>query len=212
MHANPPDAKSGGPVRVDIFATCPLKAVTLKTKPGNVPAIFQDSGRVLLQVPIEFKGHESIDISWFKAAQQNLTATDYGSRCFPCQRDGLCSSQTQLREALKNLQTIPKIIKAPWLGEWQFMVLYAFYKQEDGVVRTRMFRGIWEDAATGAAASTLGSWLGKQKGRGMWRIGIVQGVEVGRRSDIEVQVEVGSDGEVKKIELGGEVMEGSVAV
>ncbi|KAF5353986.1 hypothetical protein D9756_007070 [Leucocoprinus leucothites] len=249
MHDNPPDAAPDAPVRADIFTTeqeLPFaghptvgsswyllagpgsvgkerKAITLKTKAGPIRAVLQESGRVLEQVPLDFKEHEPIQISWFKSAQPNLQATDFASGVDG--KDAVASVvkgvnfvllRVNSEEALKNLQTVPGIIDIPWLGEWQgFVALYAFYEREDGVVRTRFFRDTWEDAATGAAASTLGGWLGKRKGEGKWKIEIVQGVEVGRRSEIEVQVEVGSDGNVKKVELGGEavlVMEGAIVV
>jgi len=99
------------------------------------------------------------------------------------------------------------------------MAVYAFLveSEEDRVVklRTRMFHGPLEDPATGSAASELSAYLASQRGEGKWGFEIVQGVEMGRRSDIGVEVEVGEGGVVKRIVLGGgavEVMHGQVSV
>jgi len=60
----------------------------------------------------------------------------------------------------------------------------------------------------------LGGWLAKtRKGEGKHMFNILQGVEMGRKSEIGVTVEIRKDGEIEKIELGGaavEVMEGSL--
>jgi len=50
-----------------------------------------------------------------------------------------------------------------------------------------------------------------RKRQGNWTFEVVQGVEMGRRSEIMVSVEVNTDGEIHRIDLGGaavEVMEG----
>lgn len=86
------------------------------------------------------------------------------------------------------------------------------------VVRTRMFiRGI-EDPATGSAASALSGYLAKQevatKGQSCrWKV--VQGVEMGRRSEIGVQVERSQDQREMQITLSGTavvVSEGTIRV
>ncbi|KAF5353988.1 hypothetical protein D9756_007072 [Leucocoprinus leucothites] len=246
MHDNAPDASPDTPVKIDIFtpekelpfAGNPTvgaswylltksggrrKDVTLTTKAGKVPAILQDSGRVRLQVPVDFKEHNPIQLAWLKSAQPDLQVMDYASGADGAETvasivKGMTFVLLRLNseDALSRFKGHAGKIEVPWLGEWQGLVgLYAFYEREDGVVRTRVFFGTIEHPAAGSAASTLAGWLGKRKGPGKWNFEIVQGVEVGRRSEIEVQVEVGSDGEVNKMELGGEaveVMEGSIAV
>jgi len=197
------------------------KEITLKTKAGDVPVLSQGGGRVRIQVPIDFKEHKPIQLSSFKSAQQGLQAMDYangldGEEVVTSIVKGATFVLLRLNseDALKKLQVNPERIKVPWLGEWQGPVaLFAFYEREDGVVRARMMLGTWEDPACGAGSSALGGWLGKRKGAGSWKIEIIQGVEIGRRSEIEVHVEIGGDGEVKKLELGGaavEVAEGSI--
>ena len=79
-------------------------------------------------------------------------------------------------------------------------------------LRTRMVEGRFEDAATGSASCALGCVLALQ-GRGK-RFDMVQGVEMGRRSEIGVQVEL-EQGKVARVELRGqavEVMQGSLRV
>ena len=51
--------------------------------------------------------------------------------------------------------------------------------------------------------------------RASWKILITQGVEMGRRSEIEVNVKITEGGDIGSIQLGGsvcEVMEGNIVV
>uniref|UniRef100_A0A0W0EYZ0 Diaminopimelate epimerase-like protein n=1 Tax=Moniliophthora roreri TaxID=221103 RepID=A0A0W0EYZ0_MONRR len=80
-------------------------------------------------------------------------------------------------------------------------------KRLDGKIRTRMFDGPVEDPATGSAASTLAVYLARKWGtHGTREFDIVQGVEIGRRSEIGVRVELGDDAVVKKVELAGKAV------
>ncbi|KAJ3573491.1 hypothetical protein NP233_g2401 [Leucocoprinus birnbaumii] len=246
IHENLPDAAHDSSVKIDIFtpekelpfAGNPTigtswhlmtmyggrrKEITLTTKAGDIPATLQDSGRIYLQVPVDFKEHDPIQLSWLKSAQPDLHTADYssggdGTEIVASIVKGMTFVLLKLNseDALRRFKGHTQKLEVPWLGEWQGLVgLYAFYVREDGVVRTRVFFQTIEHPAAGSAASTLAGWLGKEKGPGKWRFEIIQGVEVGRRSEIEVQVEVGSDGEVNRMDLGGdvvEVMEGSIAI
>ncbi|KAL9709590.1 hypothetical protein Ac2012v2_007329, partial [Leucoagaricus gongylophorus] len=239
MYNTPPDALSDIPVKIDIFTTeeeLPFaghptvgsswylltksagkerKQITLRTKAGDIPAILQDSGKVRLQIPVDYKEHKSIELPWFRSAQSDLQIMDYasgigGKEAVASIVKGMNFVLLKLNseDALRKLKGVTRRIEVPWLGEWQGLIgLYAFYEDGDGVVRTRMFLETLEDPATGSAASTLAGWLGKRKGPGRWRFEIIQGVEMGRRSDIETHVEIGVDGEVSKVELGGEAVE-----
>ncbi|KAF9447353.1 Diaminopimelate epimerase-like protein [Macrolepiota fuliginosa MF-IS2] len=199
------------------------QGVTLKTKAGNISAVLQGGGRVRLQVPVDFGEHAPFHLSLFKSAQSRLHEADYangldGAEPVVSIVKGMTFVLLKLNseDALKKLRATAERVEVPWLGEWQGLVaLYAFYERDDRVLRTRMFLGALEDPATGSAASALGGYLGKRKGPGKWRFEIVQGVEMGRRSDIEVQVDIGSDGEIERIELGGgavKVIEGSISL
>jgi PhzF family phenazine biosynthesis protein len=196
--------------------------ITLKTKAGEIP-VLRDSQRVVLQVPIKFKVHTPYKHPSLKGHQFKLKEHDYvngidGGEALASIVKGMSFILLQLtsEDALAALQPYREPFHSNDLGEWAgFVGVYAFFEREDGVVRTRMFEGSLEDPATGSAASTLGGWLGKRKGPGKWAIEIVQGVEMGRKSDITVIVEVGADGEVSRIDLGGsavEVIEGWITV
>lgn len=105
-------------------------------------------------------------------------------------------------------------------GSWGhgFVARYYFVRQtvvaamEDGTrtetVRARMVELGFEDPATGSAAAALACWLAQGGEVERVRVRVAQGVEIGRRSEIEVEVltaEGGEDGrrEVKEVRLGG---------
>jgi PhzF family phenazine biosynthesis protein len=198
------------------------KEIILKTKAGNMPAALLDSGRVRVKIPTDFKEHHAIALPLYKSAQTNLRGIDYanatdGAEAVASIVKGVTYVLLRLNSesALEKLQGVSGRIELPGLGEWQgFVGLYAYYEHQNGNVRARMFMGNLEDPATGSAAATLGGWLGRRKGSGKWTFEVIQGVEMGRRSEIEVFVEIGEDGRVEGIELSGnavEVAEGSIA-
>ncbi|GAB7348370.1 hypothetical protein MBLNU459_g6808t1 [Dothideomycetes sp. NU459] len=80
-------------------------------------------------------------------------------------------------------------------------------------LRTRMVEGSFEDPATGSASCGLAAMLAMQeKLDGRTRFDLVQGVEMGRRSEIGVEL-VMKDGQVATMELIGKavpVMQGKV--
>jgi trans-2,3-dihydro-3-hydroxyanthranilate isomerase len=77
----------------------------------------------------------------------------------------------------------------------------------DGVIRSRMYAptlGIMEDPATGSAAAAFGGYLAWRSAKhdGMLKFLIHQGVEMGRPSRLEVEVDV-TGGTVKGVRVGG---------
>lgn len=114
-----------------------------------------------------------------------------------------------------------------WAAEGSTVGFFFFVKDghtEDGStkLRTRMLLGSLEDPATGSASSTLAAYLAihepgngtKSATRGVHESHMVQGVEMGRRSEIGVKVIVEND-RINKIILRGSavsVMEGSLVV
>ncbi|KAJ5175450.1 uncharacterized protein N7482_001327 [Penicillium canariense] len=85
------------------------------------------------------------------------------------------------------------------------------------VIRTRMILGSLEDPATGSAASGLASYLALTEGSTgqECRYHFVQGVEMGRRSDIGVQVVLGVERNIEQVVLTGtavQVSEGTISV
>ncbi|RJE27398.1 phenazine biosynthesis protein [Aspergillus sclerotialis] len=84
------------------------------------------------------------------------------------------------------------------------------------VIRTRAILGNLEDPATGSAASGLASYLSLMEGRaGEYQYDIVQGVEMGRRSEIGIGVTVNGETKIETVELKGsavKVSEGSIVL
>ncbi|KAJ7100755.1 hypothetical protein B0H15DRAFT_460237 [Mycena belliarum] len=201
--------------------------VTLRTKAGDIPVERGTGTGVRLRVPIDYKVHPSLTIPSVKTQQPQLADADYvnGAGAEPCA--SIVKGMTFLlvaltsEDALARLQPYPTRLAIPdqaaVLGAWGvgFAGIYAFVERADGVLRVRMFDGTMEDPATGSAASTLGGWLALRRGPGRHTFDLVQGVEMGRRSQIRVVVDVGADGAIRDIALEGvavQVMEGVVDI
>lgn len=80
-------------------------------------------------------------------------------------------------------------------------------------VHCRMFApglGVPEDPATGSAAGALGAYLVRhgivEPRSGTATVAVEQGLEIGRPSWIEVQVSVGSNGEISAVRVGGKAV------
>lgn len=85
------------------------------------------------------------------------------------------------------------------------------------VIRTRMMLGGLEDPATGSSACGLAAYLALTEGLAgqEYKYHVVQGVEMGRRSDIGVAVSMDSDGKIEQVVLTGtavQVSEGKITV
>ncbi|UPX09440.1 uncharacterized protein EKO05_0000129 [Ascochyta rabiei] len=84
-------------------------------------------------------------------------------------------------------------------------------------LRTRMIEGPLEDPATGSAASDLVAYLSLNEGKAgeTLKYELVQGVEMGRRSEIFIDVVMAKNGEIETVYLEGgaiQVMEGRLTV
>lgn len=117
-----------------------------------------------------------------------------------------------------------RLDRAAWqaglAGTWADHLLLIADGGEGGVdLRARMFApgaGIEEDPATGGAAAALGGWMGLRAGwgDGLHRVVVHQGVEMGRPSRLEIEVER-RDGALLAVRVGGGavlVMEGTITV
>ncbi|KAF9892358.1 hypothetical protein FE257_002135 [Aspergillus nanangensis] len=101
-------------------------------------------------------------------------------------------------------------------------VLYFYvpgvYDEQRGtkVIRTRMILGNLEDPATGSAASGLVAYLAMKEGSaGTYKHHIVQGVEMGRRSDIGIEIVINGKSQVERLDLKGavvQVAEGNIRI
>ncbi|KAF2115459.1 hypothetical protein BDV96DRAFT_646456 [Lophiotrema nucula] len=128
-------------------------------------------------------------------------------------------------EALELVKTTSGSIHVEGLDEgWgpSFIGTYFFVRlagKTDGtrVIRTRMIEGTMEDSATGSAASDLAAYLSLVEGQAgqTLRYDIVQGVEMGRRSNIGVEVVLAEQSGIAQLYLEGsavQVMEGKLAL
>ncbi|KAF2819749.1 Diaminopimelate epimerase-like protein [Ophiobolus disseminans] len=84
-------------------------------------------------------------------------------------------------------------------------------------LRTRMIEGPLEDPATGSAASALTAYLSLKEGNAneTLRYELVQGVEMGRRSEILIDIQMNNDKSISKVFLEGaavQVMDGRVSI
>lgn len=196
-------------------------ALTLRTKAGDIPVLKSSAspGKVQVRVPLNFKVHRDFAHPAVKTKdlQPALDEKDYfngrtGPEAVVSVVKGMTFYLLELtsEKALEGMRPFPTSLELPegYLGEWEgFVGLYAFFEREDGVVRSRMFEGLLEDPATGSAASAFAGWLAlrrltKNSAEGNRTktlvIEVVQGVEMGRRSEISVSVSV-------EEKLGGEL-------
>lgn len=84
-------------------------------------------------------------------------------------------------------------------------------------LQTRMIEGPLEDPATGSAASDLVAYLSLKEGRPSetLKYELIQGVEMGRRSEIFIDVVMAKDGRIETVYLEGgavQVMEGRLSI
>jgi PhzF family phenazine biosynthesis protein len=209
------------------FPTATFTEIYLQTKAGIIPvkAISSPTPVVRLRAPSAFKIHKPSAHPQLKPLQTQLTETDYvdGSAA-PVPVVSIVKGMTffllglSSEDALARLEpTLRLSLPAEHLGEWAGPVigLYAYVVCPNDVVRTRFFHGSVEDAATGSAASALCGYLCQQKGPGKRSVNVVQGVEMGRKSEITVVVDVDASGEVKDVFLEGgatQVMHGELDI
>ena len=122
-----------------------------------------------------------------------------------------------VRRARVRLDHWESSLKAYWAPD--IMVFSRDPEGEGADVRARVFvpgQNITEDPATGSAASVLGGYLAARdpSADGTLRWVVEQGVEMGRPSRLEIEVDKAA-GEVTAVRVGGEsvlVSEGAIAV
>ncbi|KAH7355362.1 phenazine biosynthesis protein phzF [Rhexocercosporidium sp. MPI-PUGE-AT-0058] len=102
-----------------------------------------------------------------------------------------------------------------FVAKYYFVVLEDREGERDGVVRirSRMLEVAMEDPATGSAASALSCHLALHEGRsGRRRFEVTQGVEMGRKSVIGVEVFIGEDWGGKGMRVEGVRISGNAVV
>lgn len=101
--------------------------------------------------------------------------------------------------------------EGPWGNSFCYRYYYVPVEEGDGGksevrrLRARMVELASEDPATGSAAVTLGAYLAMKEhaDQKAIRFEITQGVEMGRKSEIAVEVNLNSEAKVEEIRLGG---------
>lgn len=227
----------------DEDATC-----TLQIKAGPTLASFSPrTNRARLGIPHAFTVHSDVHVSTETIASSlgiadlpsdSIIPNDVAGKgvalVSPVHGLGFFLVQVSSLEVLAAMRNTgvkwtPKMIGLGKAEENTFIATYVYYVQSEKSgtmkLRTRMFEGLWEDPATGSAASCLGGYLSmrastKKKDQGVYRtFDITQAVEMPRRSDIvvEVQSKVNDGGEygVDKLWLSGSavtVMKGKISI
>ncbi|KAE9369211.1 Diaminopimelate epimerase-like protein [Stipitochalara longipes BDJ] len=207
-----------------LLKTLGEKVDTIITKAGPIP-ISTDAatGNVKAVIPQDFHIHSKT----FKCVlndKDNPTTSIVKGMSFIFVR---LETLEQLAQAVETKNLNGETYDPSSLDEgWKVGLVGTMYFVSQGTdqfgrkkYRTRMF-GSREDPGTGSASSALGCYLAgfeeKEAGKGPVRFVFEQGVEMGRRNQIEVEVTRGDGGVgVEKVVLSGSaitVMEGSLQV
>lgn len=203
----------------------PFGVTEVITKAGPIPIQEGGGGKLKAQVPFNTRIHARTlgDLTSLVGplnANPEIAAAEKSAKFV-----SIVPGMTFAVIELPSLEHLAQLSRGPFalrkdevLDEgWRdtFAARYYFVRlgSENGVekVRTRMIEVTLEDPATGSAASALGCYLAEAQGSS-WKGEITQGVEMGRRSDISLEVSF-QDGKVQEVLLGGtavEVMKGTL--
>lgn len=209
---------------------------SLITKSGEIPIAIQDagSGTVAAKIAHNTRIHaKRFSLSDLLYLHPTLKPFFSEGTTFPLFSIVNGMSQTFIElPSLEALAAVPRATGGEYVpteqhldAEWQsgLICVYFFVRDVDDevtggkVIRTRMMLGALEDPATGSSASGLAAWLTLTEGvagQGH-RYHFVQGVEMGRRSDIGVNVVLDGEGKIGEVELTGSavrVSEGMISV
>jgi trans-2,3-dihydro-3-hydroxyanthranilate isomerase len=193
----------------------------LEENVGPVPVTVRPAGalihaRLTVERPVEVRGGPSSDVA---ARILGLDPADMGARAPAGASAGFPFLVVTLREAA-GLGRI-RIDTALWQdtlgGAWARDLFVIAPAKEPGVdLRARMFApelGVAEDPATGSACAALAGLLGMEAtGDGVHRWVVLQGVEMGRPSRLELEADR-AGGRVARVHVGGtSVLVGSGAL
>ena len=190
----------------------------LKTKAGPIPISLSAGGKVTAKIPHNMHIHPSL------SSALSIDKT--------CPVVSIVKGMTFILVQVKDLEILGTMkagieCNLDDLDEgWREGFYGTYFYVDQGTdllgrrsLRTRMIQG-WEDPATGSAASALCCYLALQvplpEVEGPIEFAITQGVEMGRRSEIGVQVgRTGSESRINSIALVGaavKVMEGGLEI
>ncbi|KAK0114000.1 hypothetical protein ONS95_014243 [Cadophora gregata] len=195
---------------------------TVITKAGKIPIEKDEqTGQVKAEIPFDFHIHEKTFESPLNGIKNPVTSIVNGMSFIYVVLPDL-ETLAKAKENLHGNTYDPSVLDDGWKnGLVGTMYLVAQGTDEFGrkKYRTRMF-GSREDPGTGSASSGLGCWLAGQEdkslGKGPFKYAFTQGVEMGRKNEIGVEVTRGENGEgIKRVVLSGTatpVMEGTLEV
>ncbi|KAI8721965.1 hypothetical protein NCS52_00339300 [Fusarium sp. LHS14.1] len=227
---------AGHPTIGTAVSLIPQGVNTVITKAGPVALVQTRPGHIQAAIPHNVRRHRRTLAQLSSPAPGQLSA-DPGIRQLELEAP-LFSIVNGLSFVLINLPDLEHLAKVqtcvvPFSADglldddWQTGPLFKYYyvftgqRQENGVdifsIRTRMMEAAMEDPATGSAACGLSSFLTLQQPDlqdQTFRYEIDQGVEMGRESNIVVQV-TAKESKIDKVELSGTattVMRGYVTI
>jgi PhzF family phenazine biosynthesis protein len=203
-----------------LLHTTGQNVTTVITKAGPIPiSIDLDTTNVQAEIPHDFHIH-SVTYSSPLTDKENPVVSIVNGMSFILARlpdlESLAKANVNLNRDTYDPSPLDKGWKNGLLGTMYFV---SQGTDEFGrrVYRTRMF-GSREDPGTGSASSGLGCYLasleGKESGQGPFKFAFVQGVEMGRRNEIAVDVTKG-ESRIGKVVLSGaavKVMEGTLEI
>lgn len=195
--------------------------VTLLTKAGKCVLSLTPSGRVQARIPFDGRRHKH-DFPPSMVMQQQPRLTE--GEVLRSKTLSIVKGMTFVNVELKDLDALGKVglfspkLTLDGLDEgWQEGILMMMYyvRTGEGQYRTRMVEGMFEDPATGSASCGLACLLfimEGDRGDGVRKYDMVQGVEMGRRSEISVEIAF-TGGKIDTVDLSGTavgIMEGTV--
>lgn len=214
----------------------------LNCKAGKIPWKYDTaSAKAAAEIPHDSHLHSrSLDVKGLQALGMQKAVTDavLDSAPFLSVVKGMtfCLVQLSSLEALKAVTTryqpLPEEGLTPEYVAHGVAGLFFYHVLDEGkpdsstnvrtrMIRTRMVLGPLEDPATGSASSALAIYLAKhhpklrQPDQKLHKFEMTQGVEMGRKSVIGLEVSLGESSKVEKVILSGsavEVMEGNITV
>lgn len=198
------------------------------TKAGKIPITYdgKDDNTTHAEIPHNFHVHKSTCLeSELVRLQPNVINPPAVSPIVSIVR-GMTFVLVKLDslESLRSVDLTPLEVATNLDKDWESFVGQYFYFR-DGLesdtntilLRTRMISPGLEDPATGSAACTLACHLAIEEGSPgkSFSFKITQGVEMGRKCEISVRVQLDSKGAIDKVYLSGKsasVMNGTIPV
>lgn len=204
--------------RVSVSTTDVPQRGTIITKSGPIPITYHSTGLASAQIPHNVHIHRAgVALSDIIELQPVLTAyRSQLSSTFPVV--SIVRGMTFVLIELPDLEMLARVgpsssvlsadLDKDWTGS--FVASYFFVKEKRTgnclALRTRMIHGFMEDPATGSAASTLAVFLSldAKDPNAEHEYYMVQGVEMGRRSEIGLKVRTNAAGDgVDEVNLSG---------